>query len=101
MDWIYIVGGAVIAAWGIWMISSMQELKRQIETLRSEMAGVEQLLHARQSRVAGTKAEFRGPVIEKARTTKRDTHDLPKTGRMSTGVHLKEVNGLERIPSDD
>lgn len=54
----------------------------------------------RQGRLAGTRTTQATPRIDsKARTTRRDTADLPTTGRQSMGVHRVRSNG-GRIDSD-
>lgn len=46
---------------------------------------------ARQSSIAARRASTSTPSVDaKARTTKRDSNDLPATGRMSMGIHRKK-----------
>lgn len=61
----------------------MERIERDIEVFR-----------VRQGRIAGSRASTAVPKVDsRARTTRRDTPDLPATGRMSTAVHRQRSNG--------
>lgn len=63
-------------------------LRSDLRHVRLEAADLKQRLTARQSNGGSVRRSTPSPVIEKARTTRRDTTDLPKTGRQG---HIKRT----------
>jgi hypothetical protein len=68
-------------------------VRRDLDALRAEQA-------ARNARLHAARTSTRVPGVDaRARTTRRDSDDLPATGRMSQGVHRKRTDA--RKPDDD
>lgn len=80
-------------------IITMRRLSRVEDKLRHNNMLIEGL-RTHQSSIARSKTSTASPTVDsRARTTRRDTADLPATGRMSQGVHRIRSNG-GRIDSD-
>lgn len=84
----------VVVLWG-----QIRDLKTDMLRMRSEIAST------RQAKVKSFVRSTATPGVDaRARTTRRDTDDLPRTGRMSQGVHRKKTNAREpddyRLPDD-
>lgn len=76
-----------------WLAQAISELKG----LRRAMSLLVQQGAARMSRALGTVRRSTGPGVEKPRTVKRDTQDIPRTGRqgprLGRKVYGKEADG--------
>lgn len=73
---------------GFWVqLLRLAKINAELLALRAQ---VKVLTTVRQQRVASSRSNKGTPVVDaKARTTVRDSHDLPTTGRMSTGIQRK------------
>lgn len=80
----------------VYLFAWVKVLQRQIDTARSEIFALKPrtgaVAHARTSRGVPT-------VDAHARTTRRDSDDLPTTGRMSQGVKRVKTNGRSDDPN--
>lgn len=75
------------------LFEKFRSLRRDLDALRSESA-------ARNSAIRAARTHHAPPGVDaRARTTRRDTDDLPLTGRMSQGV--KRVRTDARSRDDD
>ena len=81
MDWVILVGL-------VWIAIGQFRIERRFHTMSQELRA----FRTRQSQVAQARMNRPGPTIQKARTTVRDTNDLPATGRMVAGVKMSKVN---------
>lgn len=92
----------------IWILILVLQVMnyRQLSKLRAQLTHVEMQLNGfrvRQGKIASRKSSSKPPGVDaKARTVRRDTDDLPATGRMSNGLHMKMAGGSHgvRISND-
>lgn len=83
----------VLMIWVSVLTERYRGLREDVDRLRSDSA-------ARSTPIAQARAHHRVPGVDAtARTTRRDSNDLPLTGRMSQGV--KRVRYDARTSNDD
>ena len=89
-----LLAGLLILAVSVAVLAERQRrFRRELDQLRSESA-------ARNASVAARRTHRASPGVDAAgRTTRRDSDDLPLTGRMSQGV--QRVRRYGRTGSDD
>jgi len=91
--WVIVVVLALMAVALATLFERTKRLQDDINRLRSEAA-------ARKSSIAQARTTRKPPGVDAhAVTTRRDTNDLPLTGRMSQGI--KRVRTDARIDTDD
>lgn len=78
MDWLVWITLIVLVVFQMVTWHKVDNLTEDLKVLRT-----------RQSRVAQSVTTVRNPHVERARTSVRDTHDLPTTARMSIGRKRK------------
>lgn len=73
------------------IVFRMKTYDQRYESLITRLGVLEALHRARMGNVKKPEKRTAAtpPIDAKARTTKRDTDDLPPTGRMSTGIHRR------------
>ena len=86
-----IISAALLLAaigWSAYTRTYLGEIKGEIEQLRKE------LHEAKQARMKSVVSSRQTPHIDsRARTTKRDSGDLPRTGRMSSTTSKGKTDG--------
>ena len=81
---------AVISA-GSWVTNAFAVA--QLKALKYQVNQLENLSRARLGTVGRQVVSVKNPPVDsRARTTRRDTPDLPSTGRMSIAVHREKSN---------
>lgn len=90
MEWLVWIG---LLTLGAGQVANWRKLK-----------GIEEHLlvfRTRQGKIASQRTGVANPKVDsRARTTIRDTKDLPATARISTGVHRKKRN-FDRLTPDN
>lgn len=90
MEWLVWIG---ILALGAGQAATWRKLSKVEEHLL--------VFRTRQGKIASQRTRVANPKVDsRARTTVRDTNDLPVTARISTGVHRKKRN-FDRLPDDN
>lgn len=87
MDWVIVVIQLVVLVMLLRIAAQLRDVKDRLRVISTKVDEQK----ARQSQITARRASSSTPQVDaKARTTKRDTDDLPLTGRMSMGVHRKK-----------
>jgi hypothetical protein len=92
--WFWAVSGILV--WTqLLLISKLEKVNRKLDALTKRYNN---LMTTRQGRISRTVTDTRSPRVDaQARTTRRDTPDLPtRGGKMSTAVHRKSSHGSPR-----
>lgn len=90
MEWLVWIG---IFALGVGQAATWRKLNSIEEHLK--------VFRTRQGKIASQRTIVANPKVDSAaRTTVRDTKDLPVTARISTGVHRKK-RSFDRLPHDN
>lgn len=96
MDW-------VITFLVLVLVVYMVLLMRQLDDLRAKQSAILAQLdqfRTRQSAIAQHRNAQRGPPVDvRAKTSRRDSDDLPVTGHMTTALH-REKRVYERTDAD-
>lgn len=88
MIWVVLT---IIAVAVVTLIAMQVSMRRDVKKLDVRLQYHIVSTSTRQSRVVNQVVTRRNPQVDAvARTVKRDSNDLPLTGRMSTGVHRKK-----------
>lgn len=104
MEWVLLFCLVVIIAFTILTLRKLDRMEEQHRFIINQL----RMLLPSQHRI---KSEFRSegsPGVERAVTTRRDSNDLPATGRMKQGVHftrrdfdrINPDSGLPESPGD-
>lgn len=89
MDWVIVFLLGVVLVMQIITMRSLDDIRRR---QRQTMASLDSL-RTRQSSIATQRTSQQRPQVDvRSRTVRRDTDDLPATGRMSTAVHRKRID---------
>jgi len=87
MDWVIVTLQVIIVIYLVVLSRDIAKLGVEVRKLRHEM----EKWRVRQSKIKSRVANTGIPVVDATvRTIRRDTDDLPLTGRMSTGLHRKK-----------
>ena len=93
MDWVLLVLLLIILVYLVILHRRFDGVDEKLRVLNTKFS-------TRQSSVASRRASTGTPIVDaKARTTRRDSNDLPTTGRMSDGLHRRKRDA--RIVSND
>lgn len=97
MDWVILFLLLGVLAYLVVISRQLDDVKRrQRQTLQSLNQ-----FRTRQTSVAQGRVIQRGPTIDaQARTIRRDSNDIPATGRMSRAIHRTKVD-YARTDTDD
>lgn len=96
MIWLVWIAILVLVVVQVKLWRSMKETRAKVDahgTMLIQMS-------ARTSHTVQQRVSRKNPQVDAAaRTTKRDSHDLPLTGRMSQGLHREKSNSV-RLTDD-
>lgn len=92
MEWVLAIIATIVVINLVYLIA----VWRMVIQLGVELKTLKPMILAgkpKQARIKSKQASQGIPVVDaKAVTVRRDTDDLPLTGRMSTGVHRKKMD---------
>lgn len=84
MDWVIIALLLIILAYLVILHRRLDGVENKLRVMNSKFS-------TRQTGVAHRRSTESIPHVDaRARTVRRDTHDLPVTGRMSDGLHRRK-----------
>lgn len=103
--WILLAGFAALGILGITLWRRLVDLETKViiqaASINTKLNALELALRVRQGKVSFAQASQGSPTIDsRARTTTRDTDDLPVTGRMGKGLTRKR-RSFDRLTDDN
>lgn len=88
-----IIATAAFLVWSFafcWLIHEQIQIRKSLQSLKSDYY---RLLRARQNQAANKVSNYSTPAVDaRARTTRRDTNDLPASGRMGKVVPRRKTD---------